>query len=114
LAGITYKRLDKNRFVKVYPYNRTPPSYVYVYEQAQGGSSVEAGKITFANSDSETYSFTNGPYTSVPSITISTVDSLSNSNTNITITVAAASTTSATIKSSAKFSGQVHIHVVPV
>lgn len=114
MAKFAYRREDKNRFVKIYPYVRTPPTYVYVYDQFPGDSSVEAGKITFTNSDTETYSFTGGPYTSAPSVTVSTVDTLSNSNTNVTITISAISTTTATIKSSAKFSGEVHIHVVAI
>jgi len=108
-----YKKRDLNRFAKVYPYVRFPPQFVYEYENIQGDASVEAGKITFSNADSGSYNFTSS-YTSVPSVVITTVDTAGNSGTNVSITVTAISTTSATVTASAKFTGQVHIHVAAV
>lgn len=108
----TYTTRDLNRYIKIYPYVRFPQRIVYQYDAIQG-ESVEAGKITFTDSDEGIYTFT-GTYTAVPSVTISTVDSATNGLTNVSITVTAISTLSMTVKSSSKFTGQVHVHVAAV
>lgn len=108
-----YKKRDLNRFVKVYPYARFPPQFVYEYENIQGDASVEAGKITFSNAESGLYNFTS-TYASVPSVVITTVDTAGNSGTNVSVTVTSISITSVTVTASAAFTGQVHIHVAAV
>ncbi len=109
-----YRLRDLNRFRKVYPYKRVPPRYAYVYDAiVSEGVDVEAGKITFTDSDSGTYTFTT-PYGVIPSVVISTVDTAGNNETNVSVTVTAVSTTSVTVTASAKFTGQVHVHVVAV
>jgi hypothetical protein len=108
-----YKKRDLNRFVKVYPYVRFPPQFVYEYENIQGDVSVEAGKITFNNADAGTYTFTSS-YSTVPSVVITTVDTASNSGTNVSVTITSISTTAVTVTASAAFTGQVHVHVVAV
>jgi hypothetical protein len=109
----SYKKRDLNRFTKVYPYVRFPPRFVYEYDSIQGGTSVEAGKINFVDAETGTYSFTS-TYASVPSVTITSVDTVGNFQTNVSLTITAITTTSVTVSSSAKFTGQVHVHVVPV
>jgi len=109
----TYRIKDLNRYRKVYPYVRAAPRYVYEYDNIQGDATVEAGKVTFTDSGSETYTFTS-TYSAVPSVVISTVDNTSSNNTNVSITITAITTTTATITSSAPFTGQVHIHVAAV
>ena len=110
----TYTTRDLNRFIKVYPYVRFPQRIVYQYESIQvAGDAVEAGKITFTDSDEEIYTFAE-TYAAIPSVTISTVDTGSNGLTNVSITVTAISTLSMTVKSSSKFTGQVHVHVAVV
>ena len=108
----TYTTRDLNRFIKVYPYVRFPQRIVYQYDSIQGVA-VEAGKITFTDSDEEIYTFAEA-YSAIPSVTISTVDTGSNGLTNVSITVTAISTLSMTVKSSSKFTGQVHVHVAVV
>jgi hypothetical protein len=111
-----YRLRDLNRFRKVYPYKRAAPKYAYVYDaiaSASGDTTLEAGKITFTDADSGSYTFVRS-YASIPSVTISTVDSDGNGDTNVSITVTAISLTSVTVTASAKFTGQVHIHVAPV
>lgn len=110
-----YRLRDLNRFRKVYPYKRAAPKYAYVYDAiADGGdTTMEAGKITFADAESATYTFVRS-YGSIPSVTVSTVDSSSNGDTNVSITVTAISLTGVTVSASAKFTGQVHVHVAPV
>jgi hypothetical protein len=110
-----YRLRDLNRFRKVYPYKRAAPKYAYVYDAIveASGDSMEAGKITFSDAVSGTYTFVRS-YGSIPSVTISTVDSSSNGDTNVSITVTAISLTGVTVSASAKFTGQVHIHIAPV
>jgi hypothetical protein len=110
-----YKKRDLNRYIKVYPYVRFPPRYVYEYDEivAPGVADVEAGKITFTNAESGTYTYT-GTYSTVPSVVITTVDTAGNSGTNVSVTITSISTTTATVSASAAFTGQVHIHVVAV
>ena len=110
-----YRLRDLNRFRKVYPYKRAAPKYAYVYDAivAASGDSMEAGKITFSDAVSGTYAFVRA-YSSIPSVTVSTVDSAGNGDTNVSITVTAISLTSVTVSASAKFTGQVHIHIAPV
>ena len=107
----TYTTRDLNRFIKVYPYVRFPQRIVYQYDSIQGVA-VEAGKITFTDSDEEIYTFTE-TYTSIPSAVISTNDAGSGLS-NVSITITAISTLSMTVKSSSKFTGQVHVHVAVV
>ena len=107
----TYTTRDLNRYIKIYPYVRFPQRIVYQYDAIQG-ESVEAGKITFTDSDEGIYTFT-GTYTSIPSAVISTNDAGSGLS-NVSITVTAISTLSMTVKSSSKFTGQVHVHVAAV
>lgn len=110
-----YKKRDLNRYVKVYPYVRFQPRYVYEYDEivAPGVADVEAGKITFSNTDFGTYTFT-GLYAAIPSVTITTVDTAGNSGTNVGVTITSISTTSATVTASTAFTGQVHVHVIAV
>lgn len=109
----TYTTRDLNRFIKVYPYVRFPQRIVYQYDSIQvEGDAVEAGKIAFNDSDEEIYTFTE-TYTSIPSAVISTNDAGSGLS-NVSITITAISTLSMTVKSSSKFTGQVHVHVAVV
>jgi hypothetical protein len=111
---MAYKTIDRNLYRKVYPYKRAAPRYAYLYDTiVSGGASVEAAKVTFTDADSASYSITSS-YLSVPSVVIATVDSAGNGGTNVSITVSSISTTAVTISSSAKFTGQVHIHIVAV
>ena len=108
-----YKKRDLNRFVKVYPYVRFPPQFVYEYENIQGDASVEAGKITFNNAESGSYSYT-ATYSTIPSVVITTVDTAGNSGTNVSVTITSISTTAVTVTASSAFTGQVHVHVLAV
>jgi len=84
-----------------------------VYDNVQGDMSVEAGKINFVNDEFGVYNFTSS-YTSVPSVTITSVDTIGNFQTNVSLTITSISTTAVTVSASSKFTGQVHVHVVPV
>ncbi len=113
MARFTYRKKDANRYAKVYPYVRFPPKYVFEFDTFPGDSAVEAGKITFSDSSSETYSFT-GTYASIPSVIIGSVDTGGNGLTNVGLTITAISTTQVTVSATSNFTGQVHIHVAAV
>lgn len=113
MAKLTYRKVDRNRFTKTYPYVRFPPRYVYQFDQFPGDSIVEAGKITFTDADTGTYTYT-GTYSSVPSVIISTVDTAGNSQTNVSVTVTSITTAQVVVTASSKFTGQVHVHVAAV
>jgi len=111
----SYKKRDLNRFVKVYPYVRFPPQYVYEYDTivTPGVADVEAGKITFTDADLGSYTFT-GTYSSIPSVVISTVNVSAPDDSNVAATITNLSTTSVTVKTSEKFTGEIHLHIVKV
>lgn len=111
----SYRKRDLNRFVKIYPYVRFPPRYVYEYDTivSPGVSDVEAAKITFTNADLGSYVFT-GTYTSIPAVTISTVNVSAPDDSNVAVTITSLSTTSVTVKTSETFTGEVHLHIVKV
>ena len=113
MARFAYRKVDRNRFTKVYPYVRFPPRIAFEFDEFPGDSSVEAGKLIFTNSSSEVYTYT-GSYTSIPAVIISSVDSSGNGLTNVSLTITAISTTQVTVSASSNFTGQVHLHVAAV
>lgn len=113
MARFTYRRKDRNRYAKVYPYVRFPPRYAYEFDIFPGDSTVEAGKVTFNDSSTGTYVFT-GVYASIPSVVIGSIDTAGNGLTNVGLTITAISTTQVTITATSNFTGQVHIHVAAV
>ncbi len=111
----SYRKRDLNRFVKIYPYVRFPPRYVYEYDSivTPGVADVEAGKITFTNADIGNYSFT-GTYSAIPSVVITTVNVSSPDDSNVAATITNLSTTAVTVKTSEFFTGEIHLHIVKV
>jgi hypothetical protein len=110
---LAYRKIDKNRFVKIYPYVRFPPRYAFEFDTFPGDSTVEAGKITFTDAESGSYAFT-GTYATVPAVTISTVNSAATNNTNVSVTVSSITLAQVTVTASAPFTGEVHVHVASV
>ena len=110
----SYRKRDLNRFVKIYPYVRFPPRYVYEYDSiVTAGGDVEAAKITFTNADIGSYTFI-GTYSAIPSVVISTVNVSSPDDSNVSATITSLSTTAVTIKTSENFTGEIHLHIVKV
>tara|TARA_Y100000034_G_C6734745_1_gene325734 strand:+ start:331 stop:672 length:342 start_codon:yes stop_codon:yes gene_type:complete len=109
MAGVKFKRKDKNRWRKVYPFLRRKPVYAYCADKEVV---METGYIDYSNASSGTYSFTPGLFTGAPTITAISVDNLSNNTANVNVFVTAVSTTSVTIDSSALFTGRVHFHAI--
>lgn len=109
-----YRKRDLNRFVRIYPYVRFPPRYVYEYDSVvTGGTDVEAGKIVFTNADLGVYTFT-GTYASIPAVVISTVNVSSPDDSNVAATITNLSTTSVTVKTSENFTGEIHLHIAKI
>ena len=112
----SYRKRDLNRFVKIYPYVRFPPRYVYEYDSiVTAGGDVEAAKITFTNADIGSYTFI-GSYSAIPSVVISTVNEPPGApdDSNVSATITSLSTTAVTIKTSENFTGEIHLHIVKV
>ena len=110
MASTKLKRRDINRFRKVYPYLRRRPVYSFVSDEELV---VEVGKITFSNSSSETYTFSE-IYGSAPTITAIAVDSEDNGTADVNVFITSLSTTSVTFESSSTFTGQVHFQVIKI
>ena len=110
MGKASFKRRDKNRFRKVYPYLRRAPVYEYCTDT---DIEIEVGEITFNNTDTGTHTFTS-VFLSAPMITAISYDSSNNSSANVNIYIDSVSTTSVTLKSSAPFTGKVHFHAIRV
>jgi len=104
---IKFKKRDRNRHRKQYPYLRRKPKFEYV---SDNDATFEVGAVSFSNTDSGTYNF-QSTYTSVPVVTAVSVDSEGNNGADVNIYVSAISTSSVTFSSSASFTGEVHFHI---
>jgi len=105
-----FKKRDKNRYRKVYPYIRKAP----VYEYCSGVPvEIEVGEIEFSNTNTGTHTFATA-WENVPFITAISYDSESNNTANVNVYVHSVSLTSVTIKTSAAFTGKVHFHAIRV
>jgi hypothetical protein len=111
MAGSTFKKKNKNRFKKVYPYIRRAPVYELVSD-AQSVS-IETSILTFTNSSSETYTFA-ATFLEAPIVTVTTVDSESNDTANVNAVVSSVTATSVTVQTSQTFTGTVHIHAISI
>ena len=110
MAGSKFKKRNINRFRKVYPLIKEMPVNSFVGDKAL---ILEVGEFTFTATDTGTYNF-NESFSSAPTITAITVDSLSNNEANVNIFVTSITTTSVTFKSSQAFSGAVQFHAILV
>jgi hypothetical protein len=110
MGKVTYKKKNKNRYRKVYPYVRKAPAYQYCADTA---TEMEVGSIDFSNSDTGTYIFTS-TFPTVPVITAISYDSESNNSADVNVYVESISTTSVTIRTSAAFTGKIQFHAIMV
>ncbi len=111
MAGTTFKKKNKNRFKKVYPYIRRAP----VFELVSSGQEtiIEITALNFVNSSSETYSFAE-TFLNAPIVTVTSVDSQGNNTANVNVFINSVSTTSVTVETSQNFTGTVHIHAISI
>ena len=98
--------IDRNRFRKIYRYIRRKPEF-----KEDLNVIIEAGEISFDNSNSGSYSFTK-IFTSAPFVTATAYDSSSNEQANVTVFITSVSRTSFTIETSAAFTGKVQFQAV--
>ena len=110
MGKASFKRRDKNRFRKVYPYLRKAPVYEYCSTE---DIEIEVGEISYSNSDTGTYTFSSN-FKNAPMITAVSYDSESNSSANVNVYISSVSTASVTIKTSAPFTGKVHFHAIRI
>lgn len=110
MANSFFKKKDKNRYRKVYPYIRKAPVYEYCSDVPVD---IEVGEISYNNTDTGSYTFTS-VFGSVPMITAISYDSESNNTANVNVYVHTVTTTSVTIKTSAPFTGKVQFHAIMV
>jgi hypothetical protein len=101
------KYYDANRVRKTYPLIRLKPVETSITNSSVisvSGINAEVTILAFANSFSETYTFTE-TYSSVPVIVATPEDE------NVNIFITSLTTTSVTVQSSAPFTGNVHLHI---
>ena len=110
MSKASFKRRDKNRFRKLYPYIRKKPVYEFC---SPGEMEIEVGEIVFNNTDTGSYTFESA-FVSAPHITAISYDSESNNTANVNIYIESVTLTSVTIRSSAPFTGKVHFHAIRV
>jgi len=110
MGKATFKKRDRNRFRKVYPYIRKQPAYEYC---SNVPVEIEVGEIVFTNTDTGTYTFTS-LFETVPNITAISYDSESNNTANVNVYIHSITISSVTIKTSSSFTGKIHFHAIRV
>ena len=111
MPATKFKKRDRNRFRKVYPYLRVRPSNTYCADKEV---IIEVGSVAFSNSNGPiTYTFTEN-FTVAPYVTATSVDSESNDTANINVFIDSVSTTEMQISTSQDFTGAVHFHAIMV
>jgi len=109
LGVIKFKKRNKNRFRKVYPFLRRKPVYETILE---GSANIEVGFIDYSNTDTGTYTFTS-TFTTVPIITATSVETVGGSGANVNVYIEAITTTNVQIRvGDANFIGRVHLHAI--
>lgn len=108
------KQYDKNRFRKVYPRFRAEPRPGL---RADGDVVLETVVVNFNNEDKKSI-ILDGPYSALPSVTITPLGDINNVNVFITSLTLASVPAGALrkvfvdIESSAKFVGKVHLQAI--
>ena len=108
MAGTTFKKRDRNRFRKTYPYIRRKPINSFVSDKE---TILEAGSLIFSAASSATHTFTE-KYDSAPFVTAIAVDTDSNDGADVNIYISNVTKTFVTFEASQEFTGAVHFHVI--
>ena len=108
MATTKFKKRNLNRFRKIYPYIRREPRFELV---STTEALIEIAEITFNDSVSETYTFTEF-FIGTPSVTATVVDSLGANTADTSVYISELTTTSVTVDTSGRFSGTVHLHII--
>ena len=111
MAGTTFKRKNKNRYRKNYPYIRKRPVYEYASDKEL---IIEAGEVTFTSTSGPVaYNFTQ-TFRDTPSVVAISVDSESNNMSNVNIFIKTVNSITVQFESSEPFTGKVHFHAIEV
>jgi hypothetical protein len=110
MAQTTFKRLDKQRFKKIYPAKRFKPVMVV---QTEKSLAIETATLTFTEASSATtatYTFTS-TFDSIPNVTpgIKSTD-----GDMVLVKITALTTQSVTVEISAPFDGTIDLQIVEI
>ncbi|MDB4337424.1 hypothetical protein OAA09_00240 [bacterium] len=103
-----FKKRDRNRFRKTYPYMRTRPVMEYM---AGKETIMETGAITFADTVSGIYNYISS-FPVAPTISATAYDSEGLHAAGVNVYIQNVTTSQVTIGVSEKFTGTVHIHAI--
>ena len=119
MGSVRTKKVDRNRFKKVYPRFRNLPNFVL---QTSGEVRLEAMEIDFTNQSSATVILLER-YTSLPSIVVSSKGAGSSANVNVWVSSASLGggvptgggyPVTVTVSSSDTFTGQVTLQAIQI
>ena len=100
-------RIDLQRYKKTYPFIRREPREYLLTERPM---KFEVAEVSFAGSDTITYSFTSTTFTNAPKVTVSPLGTSANFN----VYVQSVTSTTVVIRASTSNSESVHIHAIEV
>lgn len=110
----TFKKIDKNRFKKIYPVNRRPPKEGYTSDK---GLVVETQTVDFSNEYSKRIKL-DGKYTAMPTVVVSSFSTTSESNGNVNLFISSLTFSGdflyAQIEASDKFTGTAALQVIEI
>ena len=109
MAGATFKKKNRNRSRKTYPYLIKKPNYTFTADKEVV---IEVGSVSFSNETGPvTWTFTES-FKETPIVTAISVDSENNSEADVNIFVSSVSATSVSFESSHEFTGTVDFHAI--
>lgn len=109
MGVIKFRKRNRNRYRRVYPFLRRKPIYETILE---GSANIEVGFIDYNNTDTGTYNFTS-TFTSAPIVTATSVETPGGSNANVNVYIEAVSISNVQIRvSDLNFTGRVYLHAI--
>ena len=109
MGVIKFRKRNRNRYRKVYPFLRRKPIYETILE---GSANIEVGYIDYSNTDTGTYNFTS-TFTTVPIVTATSVETPGGSSANVNVYIETITLSEVQIRvSDANFIGRVHLHAI--
>ena len=100
--AVTFKKIDRNRWRKVYPTVRAIPRQSWIPDN---DAILETAMISFTNSSEQSYTFT-GTYTSAP-----TVVAIADTE-DVNVFISSVTTLTVTVGASAAFTGNVYLQII--
>ena len=103
-------RIDLQRYKKTYPFLRREPRNYFLTESDLANVSIDTATASFGGSDSLTYTFPAGKFTSAPKVTVTPIGNSANFN----VYIYSVSLNQVVITASTPNSDSVHIHAIEV